>query len=275
MYNTLQEGTSMRNELIKCKRIVIKVGTSTLTYPSGKINFKRMSKLAEVLADLTNQGKEIVLVSSGAIGVGVGKLKLTSRPSSVQEKQAIAAVGQVELMHLYSKFFGEYGYVVAQILLTKDVIEHKTRKNNAKNTFSSLLSKSIIPIVNENDTVATDEIEFGDNDTLSAMVSVLIDADLLIILSDIDGFYDADPSSNQDAKLVSSILEVNPAIEKMAGGVTSNRGTGGMITKLNAAKIVNKVHIPLLLINGSKPEIIYNALQGENIGSLFGKTNHE
>jgi len=265
----------MRNELIKCKRIVIKVGTSTLTYPSGKINFKRMSKLAEVLADLTNQGKEIILVSSGAIGVGLGKLKLASRPITIPEKQAIAAVGQVELMHLYSKFFAEYGYMVAQILLTKDVIEHNTRKTNAKNTFSSLLSKSIIPIVNENDTVATDEIEFGDNDTLSAMVSVLIEADLLIILSDIDGFYDADPSLNKEAKLLSNIDVVNSNIEKMAGGVVSNRGTGGMITKLNAAKLVNKAHIPLLLLNGNKPEIIYRALQGELIGSLFGEIHHE
>ncbi len=265
----------MRNSLQESKRIVIKVGTSTLTYDTGKINLTRMDKLAQVLCDLINQGKEVVLVSSGAIGVGVGKLKLSSRPNTVREKQAIAAVGQCELMALYSKLFGEYGHIVGQILLTRDVVEESHTRFNVVNTFECLLEKGILPIVNENDSVATDEIEFGenrifgDNDTLSAMVAKLLQADLLIILSDIDGFYEADPRIDASAKRIDTVLEVTTDIEAKAGGVGSTRGTGGMITKLHAAKIANQAGVAMVLASGKDPRVIHDILAGENVGTLF------
>ena len=265
----------MRNTLQTSKRIVIKVGTSTLTYDTGKINLTRMDKLAQVLCDLMNQGKEVVLVSSGAIGVGIGKLKLPGRPNTVREKQAVAAVGQCELMALYSKLFGEYGHIVGQILLTRDVVEETHPRFNVINTFECLLEKGILPIVNENDSVATDEIEFGenrifgDNDTLSAIVAKLLEADLLIILSDIDGFYDADPRQNTDAKRIDIVHEVNEEIEAKAGGVGSSRGTGGMITKLSAAKIANLAGVPMVLATGKDPRIIHAILAGEPVGTLF------
>ena len=265
----------MRNSLQASNRIVIKVGTSTLTYENGKINLTRMDKLAQVLCDLINQGKEVVLVSSGAIGVGIGKLKLAGRPTTVREKQAIAAVGQCELMHLYSKLFGEYGHIVGQILLTRDVIEESHTRFNVINTFECLLEKGILPIVNENDSVATDEIEcgenriFGDNDTLSAIVAKLLHADLLIILSDIDGFYDADPRLEPQAKRIEEVVEITDEIEAKAGGVGSTRGTGGMITKLHAAKIANLVGVPMVLATGKDPRIIHDILAGENVGTLF------
>lgn len=271
----------MRTSISQSRRIVIKVGTSTLTYDTGKINFTRMEKLAQVICDLMNQGKEVVLVSSGAIGVGVGKLKLERRPNTVREKQAVAAVGQCELMHLYSKFFAEYGHIVGQILLTRDVVEENRTRTNVINTFESLLEKGILPIVNENDSVATDEIEsgenriFGDNDTLSAIVAKLIEADLLVILSDIDGFYDQDPHKNPEARLIDIVEEVTPEIETLAGGAGSNRGTGGMITKLHAAKIANHAGVDMVLATGKDPRILLDILEGKNVGTLFRRQDHE
>ncbi len=271
----------MRTSIPQSRRIVIKVGTSTLTYDTGKINFTRMEKLAQVICDLMNQGKEVVLVSSGAIGVGVGKLKLERRPNTVREKQAVAAVGQCELMHLYSKFFAEYGHIVGQILLTRDVVEESRTRTNVINTFESLLEKGILPIVNENDSVATDEIEsgenriFGDNDTLSAIVAKLIEADLLVILSDIDGFYDQDPHKNPEARLIDVVEEVTPEIEALAGGAGSNRGTGGMITKLHAAKIANQAGVDMVLATGKDPRILLDILEGKNVGTLFRRQDHE
>jgi len=265
----------MRHSIPESKRIVVKVGTSTLTYENGKTNFTRMEKLAQILCDLMNQGKEVVLVTSGAIGVGVGKLKLDERPKTVREKQAVAAVGQCELMHLYSKFFAEYGHIVGQILLTRDVVEESHMRTNVINTFESLLEKGILPIVNENDSVATDEIEsgenriFGDNDTLSAIVAKLLHADLLIILSDIDGFYDADPRKNPMAKRIDIVEEVTPEIEMKAGGAGSSRGTGGMITKLHAAKIANDASVDMVLATGKDPRILLEILAGEDCGTLF------
>lgn len=251
------------------KRIVVKVGTSTLTYDTGMVNLLRIEKLSIVLSDLLNRGKEVVLVTSGAIGVGVGKLKMKERPHSIREKQAVAAVGQCELMHLYSRFFSEYGHLVGQILLTRDIVEDAHKRQNVVNTFETLIEKGIIPIVNENDSVATDEIEFGDNDTLSAIVADIIKADLLIILSDIDGFYDSDPRANNDSKMFSVIEEITPELEEYAGGVGSNRGTGGMATKLSAAKIATFAGIDMILCNGSDPEIIFDVLDSKEVGTLF------
>ena len=264
---------SFREKIKEAKRIVVKVGTSTLTYENGNINLGRREKLTRILSDIVNAGKEVTLVSSGAIGVGVNKLKLKEKPSSIREKQAVAAVGQCELMHIYSKFFGEYSHIVGQVLLTRDVIEDDHVRNNVCNTFETLLEKKIIPIVNENDTVSIDEIEnivrFGDNDNLSATVASLINADLLIILSDIDGFYDSDPRSNDSAKLLSTITEITPELEECAGGAGSNLGTGGMITKLAAAKTATNSGVDMILANGSEPDVIREILNGEDIGTLF------
>lgn len=262
-----------REKLRDTRKIVIKVGTSTLTYENGNINLGRIEKLARVISDLQNSGKQIVLVSSGAIGVGVNKLKLKEKPKTTREKQAVAAVGQCELMHIYSKFFGEYSHTVGQILLTRDVIEDDHIRNNVINTFETLMECGIIPIVNENDSVSIDEIEnivkFGDNDNLSAIVAKLCKADLLVILSDIDGFYDGDPRTNESAKMLSVVEEVTPELEECAGGAGSNLGTGGMITKLEAAKNVAEAGIDMVLTNGENPEVLVDILNGENVGTLF------
>lgn len=266
---------NLRGNLSNAKRIVIKVGTSTLTYDNGKMNFSRIDKMTRVISDIINQGKEVVLVTSGAIGVGVSKLKLKSRPKTVREKQAVAAVGQCELMQVYSKLFSEYGHVVGQILLTRDVVESENSKRNVINTFGTLLEMGIIPIVNENDSVAVDEIEseihrvFGDNDTLSAIVAKLVEADLLIILSDIDGFYDCDPRTNSCSKLISVIENITPEIEQCAGGVGSSRGTGGMVTKLAAASIATEAGVDMVIANGDNPEVISDIIAGRDVGSLF------
>lgn len=266
---------NIREELKTAKRVVIKVGTSTLTYDTGKINFTRIDKLARVMADLLNQDKELVLVSSGAIGVGVGKLKLKEKPKTVREKQAVAAVGQCELMHIYSKFFAEYGHIVGQILLTRDVVEYNSGRQNVINTFETLIENGIIPVVNENDSVSIDEIEFGDkrvfgdNDTLSAIVAELVKADLLIILSDIDGFYDCDPRKNTNAAIISVIDDISPEVESCAGGAGSKRGTGGMATKVSAAKLATAAGINMVIANGDTPEIIMDIMKGKDVGSLF------
>ncbi|TYR80245.1 glutamate 5-kinase [Priestia megaterium] len=264
---------NQRNKLEQCKRIVVKVGTSTLTYDNGGIHLARIEKLARVLSDLMNEGKEVVLVTSGAVQVGVKKLKLTHRPTSIRDKQAAAAIGQCELMHIYSKFFGEYSHIVGQVLLTKDVIEDEHIRSNVINTFEKLMEDRVIPIVNENDTVAIDEIEnivrFGDNDNLSAIVSVLINADLLIILSDIDGFFDSDPTKNPDSKLIKVIEEITPELEEFAGGSGSDVGTGGMVTKLTAAKRATQAGVNVILANGKDPAIVRDIVEGQEIGTLF------
>lgn len=259
------------NEFLS-RRIVVKVGTSTLTYENGKFNLKNMEKLCKTLSDLQNSGKQIVLVSSGAIGVGFGKLNMPSRPKETRYKQAVAAVGQCELMFMYDKFFGEYNKTVAQILLTRNVLINEHLRQNALNTFSTLLEMGIIPIVNENDTVAIDELvgnNFGDNDNLSATVADLVDADLLVILTDIDGLYDSDPRTNPDAKKMDVVYRIDDEIKRMAGGTGSNRGTGGMITKISAAAVANKAGINCCIMNGSNPERLYDLVEGKNVGTIF------
>ena len=249
--------------------IVVKVGTSTLTYDGGGINIRRVEKLVKVLADIKNSGKKIILVSSGAIGIGMGKLGITKRPECTRDKQALAAIGQCELMNYYSRLFGQYNHNVAQILLTKDVVSDPVRNENAANTFEKLIDLGIVPIVNENDTVSTEQIEFGDNDTLSATVACLAKAKLLIILSDIDGLYDSDPRENPDAKLISQVDTIDASIEALAGGAGTSRGTGGMITKIHAAQAANDAGIDMIIANGADPDILYDIADGKSVGTLF------
>lgn len=263
---------SISEEIKNAQRIVVKVGTSTLTYSNGKLNLKVMDRLAMVLSDLHNTGKEIILVSSGAQGVAVGKLGLKEKPSETKYRQAIAAVGQCELMYLYDKFFSSYNNTVAQILLTKEDIAIPRRKRNTQNTFNALLEMGIIPIVNENDTIAVDEIEVGDNDTLSAYVADFVDADLLIIFSDIDGLYDSDPHKNANAKLLDAVYDISE-VRHLAGGVGSKRGTGGMVTKLDAAEIATAAGINMFITNGAAPDSLYKILSGESVGTLFVSKN--
>jgi len=257
---------------LNSKKIVIKVGTSTLTHESGKPNIRKLEALARVLSDLHNSGKQVVLVSSGAIGVGIGKLGIKERPSDIPTRQALAAVGQCELMFLYDKLFSEYTNTVAQVLLTPDIIHDDVRKNNVINTFNTLLDMGIIPIVNENDTVSTDELEganFGDNDRLSALVATLVGADTLILITDIDGLHNCDPRTNPDAVLIPVVLNIDDNILALAGGSGSMRGTGGMITKLQAADLACSNGIDTYIINGEKPENIYKLFEGEQVGTHF------
>ncbi len=251
------------------KRIVVKIGSSTLTHENFRMNLRRIEALARVLSEFKNSGKEIVLVSSGAISAGVAKMGLTERPRATEEKQALASVGQSELMRIYEHFFSMFGYTVGQILLTRDIMENETARKNAENTFETLLKMGCIPIVNENDTISFDEIEFGDNDTLSAYIAVLCHADCLIILSDIDGLYDCDPHKNPEAKLIRTVEAIDDKILSYAGGAGSSRGTGGLITKLHAAQIVTEHGIPMFIINGENPEILYDLLEGRHIGTYF------
>lgn len=254
------------------KRIVIKVGTSTLTYHTGLVNIRRVELFVKVLSDLVNSGREIILVSSGAIAVGCGKLGIHKTPSDTPGKQAAAAVGQCELMHLYDNLFIQHNHIVAQLLLTKDVVDSETLRHNVINTVSRLLEMRTIPIINENDTVAVDELEgehFGDNDTLSAIVAQLVGADALVILTDIDGLYEDNPRTNPDAKLIPVVHEIDKAIEAMAHGAGSSRGTGGMATKIQAAHIARKAHIPMAIINGSNPLLLYDLTDGKAVGTCF------
>ena len=257
------------NTNIEAEPIVVKVGTSTLTYGGGGVNIRRVEKLVKVLSDIKNSGKNIVLVSSGAIGVGMGKLGMKKRPDCTRDKQALAAIGQCELMNYYSRLFGEYNHNVAQILLTKDVVSDPVRNENAKNTFERLIQLGIIPIVNENDTVSTEQIEFGDNDTLSATVACLSKAELLVILSDIDGLYDSDPHKNGDAHLIRVVEKIDSSIEALAGGAGSKLGTGGMITKIHAASVATQAGINMIIANGSDPDILYDIMDGKSVGTLF------
>lgn len=257
---------------MNANKVVIKVGTSTLTYPNGKLNLRRVEELCKVISDLRNSGKQIILVSSGAVGVGVGKLGLTARPKSTKERQALAAVGQCELMFIYSKFFGAYGCNVAQLLLTRDIIANEIPKNNVINTFQSLFYMDVLPIVNENDSVSTAEIKglnIGDNDRLSAVVAKITDADLLIILTDIDGLYDSNPHTHHNAKRIPAVKVIDDKIRNMADGHTSNRGTGGMISKINAAEIAVNSGIDCYVINGNPPSNLYKVFEGADIGTLF------
>lgn len=250
-------------------RCIIKIGTSTLTYSTGNLNIRRVEELCKIISDIKNAGHEIILVSSGAIGMGVGKLKLSTRPKDIPTKQACAAVGQCELMYIYDKIFSEYNYTVAQLLITNEDVKDTQRYQNFCNTLHRLLNLQVLPIINENDTVATDEIVIGDNDTLSAIVAKSIEADLLILLSDIDGLYTSDPHKDKNASLISEIHEVNDALYEIAGGKGSELGTGGMITKLNAAKLCMDNGIDMIITNGSKPLCLYDIFDGKQIGTRF------
>ena len=256
------------NRFEEAKRIVIKIGTTTLTHGGGLLNYRRLENLVKTIADLKNSGKEIVLVSSGAIGVGIGELGLKSRPSDIPTKQACAAIGQCELMYTYDKLFGEFNHSVAQILITHDVIDSPKRKQNIINTFDRLLEFGVIPIVNENDTVSTEEIEFGDNDTLSAIVAKLINADVLVLLSDIDGLYTANPKEDPTAELIPVVEDVE-SVRHLAGDSSSMFGTGGMVTKINAASIVCEAGIDMAIINGASPALMYDLFDGKPTGTYF------
>jgi glutamate 5-kinase len=261
------------NTLTDSKRIVIKVGSSTLSYPNGRLNYQRLVRLAEAMAGIQKTGKKLILVSSGAIAVGAGRLGLGCKPTDLADKQALAAVGQAELIRLYQKFFGTKNQQVAQVLLTKDILVKEERRINAKNTLNELLSMDIIPIINENDTVATDEIEFGDNDTLSAHVAVLAGADLLILLSDIDGLFSADPRQYPDALIIPEVFEITDELVSSATGAGSGFGTGGMATKIEASRICSDFGIKVVITNGSKPEILHDILAGKRSGTLFSWKN--
>ena len=251
------------------KRIVVKVGTSTLTYENGSQNLRSIEHLVRVISDLKNAGIQVVLVSSGAIGVGVQRLGLSERPKTTPGKQAAAAVGQCELMFTYDKFFSEYSHTVAQVLLTRDIIEEDHRKQNTVNTLNTLLEMGAIPIVNENDTVSVEEIVFGDNDHLSAIVATLCQADMLLILTDTEGLFDSDPHQNPQAKLIHRVEEITPELYGIAGGTGTNRGTGGMYSKLQAAELAMQAGISTAILPGDKPDSIYDVLEGKERGTLF------
>lgn len=260
----------VREQLANKNRIVIKIGSSSLVHSdTQQLDYVKLEKLVRFLCDLRNQGKDVILVSSGAIGVGAKSLGLAQRPKTTSLKQACAAVGQGQLMMVYQKLFSEYHQVSAQVLLTFDVISSTERRQNAINTFMELLQLGIVPVVNENDTVATEEIEFGDNDTLSAIVAALVRADCLIIMSDIDGLYTDDPHFNKDAKLISEVEEIDDDLKKMAKGAVSNLGTGGMATKISAASIATAVGADMVILNGEKIESLNALFQGEDIGTVF------
>ena len=250
-------------------RIVIKIGTSTLTHKTGRENIRRIEELCKTVSDIKNAGEEVILVSSGAIGMGVGKLNLGERPRDIAGKQACAAVGQCELMYIYDKQFSAYNHTVAQILLTAPDLKNEDRHEKFKNTMSKLLELGAIPIINENDTVATEEIVFGDNDTLAALVAESVCADLLILLSDIDGLYTADPRSDAGARLIPEVRELTEEIMSLGGGAGSSLGTGGMETKLRAAKIATEAGCDMIIANGADPAILYDITEGKSVGTRF------
>ena len=252
-------------------RIVIKLGTSTLTHATGHLNIRRVELLAKVISDIKNAGHQVILVSSGAIGMGVGKLGLRSRPADIPTKQAAAAVGQCELMYIYDKLFGDYHHTVAQLLITGDDVKNEQRHQNFSNTLNRLLELGALPILNENDTVATEELVIGDNDTLAAIVAESVKADLLILLSDIDGLYTADPHKNPDAQLITHVRELTEDIYALAGVSASSQGTGGMVTKLQAAKICMDCGCAMVIANGRNPDDLYDILDGKPVGTLFGE----
>ena len=259
-------------------RIVVKVGTSTLAYPTGRLNIRHAEELVKVLSDLKNEGHEVILVSSGAIGMGVGKLSLPARPKDTTTKQACAAVGQCELMYTYDKLFNEYNHTVAQVLLTGEDVKNDQRRHNMRSTIFRLLELGALPIINENDTVATDEVgvenTIGENDTLSAIVAAAVEADLLILLSDIDGLYDGDPHRDPHAKLIPVVRAVDEHILSLGGGSGSALGTGGMATKLRAARIVTEAGCEMVIANGSKPQLLYDIAAGKDAGTRFLVKEH-
>ena len=250
-------------------RIVIKIGTSTLAHATGHLNIRLVEQLCKVISDIKNAGHEVIMVSSGAIGMGVGKLGLRSRPVDIPTKQAAAAVGQCELMYTYDKLFSEYNHTVAQLLITGDDVANTTRHQNFRNTLHRLLELEAIPIINENDTVATDEIVIGDNDTLAAIVAESIDADILVLLSDIDGLYTADPHKDPNAKLLSFVGAITDEIRSLGGGSAGNQGTGGMATKLRAAEICLNAGCDMVITNGKRPNDLYDILSGKAVGTTF------
>jgi len=258
-----------RKYLKEKKRIVVKVGTSTLAYENGKINLQRMERLAMVLSDLQNSGKEVILVSSGAVGVGVGMIGLEEKPTDLVKKQALAAIGQVGLIRLYQKFFDEYSKTVAQVLLTRDGIENSLRRKNARNTLLELVDMKIIPVVNENDTVITDEIEFGDNDTLSAAVATLVHADLLLILTDTDGVYTADPHLNHLARKVPKVMKASKDLKNVDVKGSSKMGKGGMASKIAAAELCREHNVDVVIADGKDPHNIMEVLEGKDLGTFF------
>ncbi len=250
-------------------RIVVKVGTSTLTHATGNLNIRRMEKLCRVLSDIKNAGHEVILVTSGAVGMGVGKLSLKEKPKDIPLKQAVAAVGQCELMYTYDREFSQYHHNIAQILLSAYDVENEERRSNFHNTIFRLLELGVLPIINENDTLATEELGIGDNDTLSAIVAVSANADLLVLLSDIDGLYTASPKEDRNAKLLTEVHGITPEILALAGGKGSELGTGGMATKLQAAQMVNGAGIDMVIANGADPDMLYSIVEGKAVGTRF------
>lgn len=251
------------------ERIVVKIGTSSLSYPNGKLNYSRLEKFAMVVSDIMNSGKEVVIVSSGAVAVGAGRLKMEEPPDALVPRQALAAIGQAELIRIYQKSFDDYNQLVAQVLLTRDGLEDEERRNNARNTLNQLMKMKIIPIINENDTVSTAEIQFGDNDNLSAKVAVLLEAGLLIILTDIDGLFSEDPKNNHSANIISVVTKFTEQIEKLASGSTSAFSRGGMATKLQAARYCMENGVDVAIINGNDPKNILRLISGQEIGTIF------
>lgn len=258
-----------REQLKNKQRIVIKIGSSSLLHESGRVDFRRLEKLVRIVCDLKNQDKDVILVSSGAIAVGFQALGLKTRPKTLSLKQACAAIGQAQLMMMYQKLFMEYNHNAAQVLLTFDAITDEERRRNAENTLNELLQQDVIPVVNENDTVATEEIEFGDNDTLSAIVAHLVKADLLILLTDIDGFYTDDPHKNKDAVKLSVVSEITDTLKNMAKGAVTNYGTGGMATKIAAARIATDSGSDMAILDASNLNLIYSLMDGDDVGTLF------
>ncbi len=257
-------------EEVDSLRIVVKVGTTTLAHSTGNLNIRRVTDLCRVLSDLKNAGNDVILVSSGAIGMGVGKLALADKPDDIPGKQACAAIGQCELMYIYDKLFGEYNHVVAQILITGDDVQNGVRYENFSNTIHRLLSMGALPIINENDTISVEEIQIGDNDTLGAIVAKTVDADLLIILTDTDGLYTADPRVDPTASLIREVAAVTPELMDLGGGSGTKQGTGGMSTKLSAAKIATEAGVETVIINGQRPEAIYAIAEGSDFtGTRF------
>lgn len=250
-------------------RIVIKVGSSTLTHNSGKLNLRLIDRLVRVISDVKSMGNQVILVTSGAQVAGMSRLRFKEKPSSLQGKQALSAVGQCELMSIYDKFFSDYGYTVGQILLNKEVVDVPQMKENVTNTFSALLEYDCVPIVNENDSVEVEEIKFGDNDTLSAVVATFVHADKLIILTDVDALYDANPTEDDSARPIRTVEVIDDYIRGLAGDTTSDKGTGGMITKIRAAEIATSAGTDMYIALGSKPEIIFDILEGKRVGTLF------
>lgn len=250
-------------------RIVVKIGTSTLAHPTGHLNIRRVELLCKIMSDIKNAGHEMILVSSGAIGMGVGKLGLRERPKDIPSKQAAAAVGQCELMYTYDKLFSDYHHTVAQLLITGDDTANESRRQNFTNTLNRLLELDALPIINENDTVATDEIVIGDNDTLAAIVAECVHANLLILLSDIDGLYTADPHTHPDAVLLHRVTKIDDHIRELAGVSNSTQGTGGMVTKLRAAEICLRCGCNMVIANGNRPENLYDILDGKAVGTTF------